>query len=583
MQKKFFAVATFALAFAVAFSASAYDLGSTTLKKGSKGAAVVELQKALNACNAAGISISTDGSFGSGTQSAVKAFQTSKNLTADGKVGAMSKAALNSCTTSSSTSTSTSTSSNWSNSSAEGYLATIEADSANKVSTVYESEQDKVVAGFRGTAKLADQKIEKVTVKFHQTATAASANLGNYISSVSLWNGSSKIATMSVADADRSNLDDTYTFNFTGLNSVIAKDAVGRFYVSVNVNGSIDSTYASNSKFYVNVSDIRSTSPNGVYNNYQPAGLAIGADTVNAGGLSFAKYSASGVKATVTRAQSSPLAYTQTVSKTAVTNGVKLLDFNVKAEVSSVTLRNLPITISSSAAPSDFINTVKLMKGSDVVGDLAPSTGSTYTLTNLNTQFAKVAAGTTATYSIVVDLKNQGATYGNYANGTTVSAAITSVAAGQWSVIDSNGDQLVSRSGGATGYVVTLGSVGAAISYVSESYTPPVTGTSTADGLISITMNVTAFGGDLTINTDGSNITSKITNGPSSNTATVTTVDTTVSVGNLVASGGAFTITDGDTQQVTLSKLFNSKTGFAVLSVSSVAGSPASNIKTTSH
>ncbi len=211
MQKKFFAVATFALAFAVAFSASAYDLGSTTLKRGSSGAAVVELQKALNACNAAGLS--TDGAFGRGTESAVKAFQASKNLGADGKAGALTKAALNSCgSTTPSTSTSalcpngmtlasncsmSPTATSWGTSSAEGYLAEIAADSSNRVSTVYESEADKVVAGVRATAKLSDQKVERIKVTLKQVnTTTASANLGKYITSVSIWNGSSKLATM---------------------------------------------------------------------------------------------------------------------------------------------------------------------------------------------------------------------------------------------------------------------------------------------------------------------------------------------------------------------------------------------------
>lgn len=55
-----------------------------TIKQGSSGTAVLSLQKALTA---AGFSCAIDGSFGPLTEEQVKAFQTSKGLTADGIVG----------------------------------------------------------------------------------------------------------------------------------------------------------------------------------------------------------------------------------------------------------------------------------------------------------------------------------------------------------------------------------------------------------------------------------------------------------------------------------------------------------------
>lgn len=56
------------------------------LKRGDKGQWVRNLQKALG--------IAIDGDFGPGTERAVKTFQASKGLTADGKVGAKTWAAL---------------------------------------------------------------------------------------------------------------------------------------------------------------------------------------------------------------------------------------------------------------------------------------------------------------------------------------------------------------------------------------------------------------------------------------------------------------------------------------------------------
>ena len=495
MQKKFFAVATFALAFAVAFSASAYDLGSTTLKRGSKGAAVSQLQMALNACNAAGLS--TDGSFGRGTESAVKAFQASKNLGADGKAGAMTKAALNSCsTTSTSTSTSTNTSSNFGSSSAEGYLADIASDSSNRVSTVYESEQDKVVEGFRATARLSDQKVEKVTVTLLQTNGTASVNLGKYASSVSLWYGSSKIATMSVADADRSTSTDLYTFNFTGLNSIISKDTAGRFYVSINANGALDSVDAANASWNVKITEVRATSPNGVYVTSNGSPFPIGTS------FGFGKFSANGVKAEVALASSNPTSQTVTVSETANTTAQTLLKFKITAKNTSLTLRKVGIKITSGTAYlQDIINTVMLYRDATQLdnksGDsVVSSTSGTYVFDNLSG--TSIASGSSAEFAVVVDLKKQ---VGNYASGETLAAEFTDLTNTNFSVQDSNGDQLLAgstyRSGSAVGSAMTLRTKG--VSATAGSATAPVSSignSSTQQVTFSFPLNLIGSGVD---------------------------------------------------------------------------------------
>lgn len=62
-----------------------------TIRKGSKGSAVIKLQELLTS---AGYSLVADGDFGAKTDAAVKAYQTSKGLVADGIVGAKTWAAL---------------------------------------------------------------------------------------------------------------------------------------------------------------------------------------------------------------------------------------------------------------------------------------------------------------------------------------------------------------------------------------------------------------------------------------------------------------------------------------------------------
>ena len=68
--------------------------GVTTLRRGSRGADVMELQKVLNRLGYnAGVE---DGIFGAGTESAVKSFQAANGLGADGVVGPMTYSALKS-------------------------------------------------------------------------------------------------------------------------------------------------------------------------------------------------------------------------------------------------------------------------------------------------------------------------------------------------------------------------------------------------------------------------------------------------------------------------------------------------------
>ena len=90
-----------AFAFAFAGTAQAYTFTAPTLKQGSKGAAVMELQKALNLCtdtmiaSGAGSTGYETTNFGAKTKVAVKAWQTKVGLTADGIFGQKGRTAMN--------------------------------------------------------------------------------------------------------------------------------------------------------------------------------------------------------------------------------------------------------------------------------------------------------------------------------------------------------------------------------------------------------------------------------------------------------------------------------------------------------
>jgi hypothetical protein len=499
-----------AFAFALAFTASAATVaemgGSTLVRQGSRGTSVVAVQKALNACN--GSNLATDGIFGKLTAAQFRAFQTAKNIKVDGIVGLQTKTELEKCSAGTVV-VDPNKPAPVVMSGTEGYVTDINADSTNRVTTVYESEANKVIGGVRMTARLADQKVESVRVELKNTQLTAlagytlapSSNIGQYLTSVSLMDGTTVLATIPAASLSRttSGASDIWTAQFTGLSKVITKDTIGRLAIAVTANGSIDSNHANQASWDVKFVDVRTSSPNSIYvvNNTTAATFT---------GVKFGKFSNSGVKVTASLASSNPLAMTKEVSETTATNDIKLLDFTVKADVSDVTLRNVPVTIlavigagSTATDQAGVLNNVKLMKGTELVDSLAPTASGTYVFSNITEANGKVAAGSTATYSIVVDAKasKTGATV-VYASGTTtLKASLTSTAAGTWSVEDSTQAQVSTRSGSAMGNVITLASKGVSVALATATAGNVVSGTisgSMATRMDYIDVNVSAFG-----------------------------------------------------------------------------------------
>lgn len=478
MQKKFFAVATFALAFAVAFSASAYDLGSTTLKKGSKGAAVVELQKALNACNAAGLV--ADGSFGSGTQSAAKAFQASKNLTADGKVGAMTKAALNSCTTSTSSS-STNTSSNWSNSSAEGYLTNIARTGAVNNAKIPEGQSNVQVMSVEVTAKDADQKIDGLVVNFKNSALRFTRGAGE----VSVWLDGVKIGSKMASEW--SSDTNGYDYRFTGMNGIVAKNQKSILYVAVSGLSSFDTSDVTGT-WTATLNTLSGLSPNGRYKDYTPSSASTTFTFEKSGST------ASDVKYKVTTSATNPIAQNVQVSNTGDTADKLLLAFDVKAENGVMVLQKLPVLLTATNGGADGVNPnleaiVKSAKlyanGSPLANETIPTgTAATTVLfgnvSKLNYTINKDAVVRFEVRADLNDIENTGLAATDFDNGDKISATYSDVVYGGATIVElpADGNYIQNRSGSATGELQTLRSTGVQVTTASATSDTPITTTS---------------------------------------------------------------------------------------------------------
>lgn len=81
----------------VASAVSMDDFGTVTLRQGSSGAQVLNVQGTLNWPACGGYTVPMDGRYGAQTRSVVASFQASRGLAADGVIGSATKAALAAC------------------------------------------------------------------------------------------------------------------------------------------------------------------------------------------------------------------------------------------------------------------------------------------------------------------------------------------------------------------------------------------------------------------------------------------------------------------------------------------------------
>ena len=222
--------------------AATCDLGTTTMRVGSHGTNVSCLQTIL--------SITADGSFGKGTKAAVMTFQAANNLTADGVVGAMSRAALsgtaapvvtgatcpngmllsNNCmapaasnealcpngmTLASNCMTGASTVST----SGEGSVTvTMESSPSNGTEIAYDTTKSTMALKVKATG--ADMSVNRVDFNFNKRAWL-------YVNKAALYDGSTMVAekTLSSNSFDQITVGTDYRLRFDGLNVVVAKDA----------------------------------------------------------------------------------------------------------------------------------------------------------------------------------------------------------------------------------------------------------------------------------------------------------------------------------------------------------------------
>ncbi len=477
MLKKFL-IGTFAvavLAFAMVASA-AYDFGTTTLRVGSTGEAVMNVQTVVGA--------SVDGKFGPMTKAKVMAWQSNNGLVADGAVGPMTKAAMNgtsvvtstcpagqfdpmtglacgevstlpagcmagyafSATTGVACVAGTVPADTTFTGDGEGKLTSFE-ENAPEVTEASENGVDEEVLNVSFDADNADQKITRIDVDFQAEDSTQSDKPWDYFTEVSLVFNGSVVATADAASSsdwdrtDETTSYDTWSIRFSNLDLVIKDNATANLAVAVSSLSNVDGNDEGQSwEVAIPTNGIRAISPNGLSETYPTTEL--NEDFTVAG-------SDAGTLVWSTNADN-PDAKAISLDATVDTNGVVLALYDVEADNQDILVEDVVIEVTGTTTGtanqvSDFVQTFHLYADGDLVSSESASTATDIDdveITFSNVNFT-VEDGKTVTFKVTADFQPL--------DGTIVKAADTFKVN-----IDASDTVAEQASGGNTGDSITV-------------------------------------------------------------------------------------------------------------------------------
>lgn len=420
-KSKLFVIAiAFVAVFAVASVASAADLGSTTLRKGSSGPYVVTLQTLLG--------VSADGAFGPMTEAAVKAWQASHGLVADGIVGPATKAAMNAGGT---TPVASGCQAGWTVNpmtgapcSAQlpagcqpGYMYSVttgarcvagptptpglSGDAGDSEMTPYstgeknsikEGEEDVKVLGFKVEAIDSDVEVLNVKVEISNTnyddsTDPSSENIGKYLDSVDIYKGTEKIGSEDLSDFTRSSdTPDIYSKTIALSGAVVEDGDKDAFFVMFNADNDIDSENME-AELKVEVVSYRFKDASGVVFTYDP-------DSTVSNDVTLEDASADD-DMTLKSSSNNPDDMSVAVEEDDTSDDYLALAFklDVDDDSSDVTVTELPILLTFASAGASVTSAAQVIDKVEV-----SFAGETYTADE--TELVLVAGAGEATYTV---------------------------------------------------------------------------------------------------------------------------------------------------------------------------------------
>ncbi len=500
-----------------------------TVRAGSTGTSVACVQSIVGA--------TADGKFGPMTKIAVQAYQTANNLTADGVVGPMTAAVMNggtsivttpgcsagalfnsqtgaSCTVTatpgcsagalfnSQTGASCSTTGPLTGGAGDITVSSLSTYSGEKVKA---GDNDVKVLGIEIEADNgSDVQINSLKIELKQTDTDSSQRITDYVDSVGIFMGSTKVGSADASDFTETSTSDIYAKSVSLSNATIKAGEKARFYIALDAVSSFDSGDIDDENFSIDILSSRFTDAEGV----------VTTDTTNvtAREADFEDLSTSGdIDVKISKNTASPsMDKIVEVDDTTNTNDVLLLAVDLKPTGTDVEIDTLTFDITPTGADVTMIvNEYKLVVNGEEISSIAAATiadGVTGTIqfTDLKSDF-KVSAGETAVVKLLADINDTQGT--DFIDGDSILASLTSTNfnATNTTIKDENSDTVVNgdRTGSVTGKTMSFWATGMVVTPVGSSsgdavvFDTDANAADTARGDFKIRFNVTAMGMDV--------------------------------------------------------------------------------------
>jgi len=548
------------------------------LTVGSTGADVTALQTKL------GVNPAT-GYFGAITKAAVIAYQTQNGITpAAGYVGPITLAKLNYVapvvvvppTTGGTTGGTTSTLEG-----TAGDLTGVRKITTNTETTVGEGKTEKVVGAELEAGDDSDLAITSMKVTLINNEVGdASLRLDHYIDSVSIMQGTTKVATVDAADFTKVTSGE-YSKSISLKNAVIKAGEKSKFYIEVSAISSISSD-DDNNTWDLSLDSIRYKDAEGSILTIVSADFTSAVEAV----VSFEPSTASD-EVKLQSSASNPKTATIQVDADNVTDEETVLAFALRGgtDTSDVNILSIPVVLTSDGANlEDIVNDIWLEVDGTVYDNMDATTTdsdeATYTF-DIDEGDLVVTAGDTQTVTVHVEFAAEN---GNYA-GDAITASVTGE---DIDAENSEGDSVpLEGSSSITGNPQTLQIDGVQITYVSsksekvdeagtiKDYTL-VFDVEAMDENVEIDSVLSSITGNDASNSSDDVVFTVVTPGSATATSTAT-LDSTAS-----EDGDVFTVYAGQVKRFTLVVTVSdvSATGSYQVKLDEVAGSPATDVKT---
>jgi peptidoglycan hydrolase-like protein with peptidoglycan-binding domain len=552
MQAQIAALQAQIAALQAAMSGGASVTFTRDLTIGSTGGDVVALQTWLIS-KGYSIPAGATGYFGVQTRAAVSAFQAANGISPTaGYFGPITRARVNAMAgTGGSTGGNTGGTTGGLQGGA-GQLKNIET-LGDVESDLQEGDGNTRVLGFEAEAKDSDVAVQRVDVKFTIANSGGSASLSKYVDSVSLYQGDKKLASMDASDGDKDGR--VWTFRFSDLNGVVKEGDTENFYVVVTPVSSVGADEAGDTVTAQFLTDgIRAIDAQGVSETYTPSTNTAESFTVS---------TATDGRLTISEASDNPKATTVKADTSDTTEDVTLLSFNLKAKEQNVTVNNLPIGITSNAANlNDYVQTVKLMKGNDVLKSKSITSTGTFQEVVFENLDEQIDQDDSENYTVVATIRKIDSAGSTFGSGDYLFA--TTSAPGQnntWDVEDEDGNT-ITPTGSLTGNNISFQATGITVTKVDASYTKTV-GQNAGEGdktQYSIKFKVTAGDDDLYIGRAITRLTSPATT-PTGNASGVNWATTTSSTASTTAASPATNLAADDTNNADVAGYFKVPSG----------------------